>query len=797
MKCLRLLNRRKHPCIISLLGSYTQRNEHYFLFPRFELDLNQFFSLEHATQKFEQLSTSLSALRGLASALCTLHELHLTSVEHGLEFEAIGYHHDLRPANILVGQETFVLADFGLGKLKPANEVSETAWKAGAGDYLAPECMNENFDHQNVGRSIDVWAFACLMAEVLVFTLQGRLGLIQFREARLHESPDSQWTNSYFYGQSGDSRPSVRQWLKVLQRHGCLQGCAQLILEALVKDPEKRPDMSRIHDHLSFFSLQAQHGLVCDNLTNVLSSMGPRTEYPPSAMKIWFERERLQAIGHALWLDNAGDIDSIPIIEETLHNHCLTKLTDIHERILRFNHECRTGTPSTRDPRMKNEVDTENSIISDLSASDMSSAHGLAGDLTELVQSIWCVLPSARLQMVEMQWVRRILESDDTQELGKVQRGLSFINPPRIYETSAALAMMKTVRLEILSNPLFDDYKNKLIANDVIFTGSFSGHETGLYERSTPVLLERMFYSPTWESVSSTQRAIVMSLKAKSFGYTPKPEGLRVLDCIGFYEEKGSNAGYVFTYRIPPQISQSPINPKPTTLSKLLLVSAKHAQKDPYCRQPLLEDKFHLAHILASFLMNFHGIGWLHENFHPKNIVFFKSPENNGSIDTSTSSIIREPYVVGLHKSRPGGESWHTEGPAQDLEAINYINPRYTQTKRFSVLDDYYSLGIMLLEIGLWYPSNVWSQKDESRRKLSPMALRDLFLKQYVPRLGPRMGSTYRSVVEICLTDGLDDGAIHATSEAKSQSIVNSFIEKVVYPLARLVIPSAGGKVTM
>lgn len=36
-----------------------------------------------------------------------------------------------------------------------------------------------------------------------------------------------------------------------------------------------------------------------------------------------------------------------------------------------------------------------------------------------------------------------------------------------------------------------------------------------------------------------------------------------------------------------------------------------------------------------------------------------------------------------------------------DRSFMNYLRPEYLQHKRFSILDDYYSLGLMLLEIGL------------------------------------------------------------------------------------------------
>ena len=137
------------------------------------MDLNQFFQRGRNYGDFQWDFTFIAALEGLASALSHVHNVRLQVDTDGVDFTGIGYHHDLRPANILVTTKTFVLADFGLGRLKPAEADSRTPWKTGAGDYIALECMNEELVNQDVGRAIDVWAFGCLIAEVVPFIRLG------------------------------------------------------------------------------------------------------------------------------------------------------------------------------------------------------------------------------------------------------------------------------------------------------------------------------------------------------------------------------------------------------------------------------------------------------------------------------------------------------------------------------------------------------------------------------------------------------------------------------------------------
>src|SRR3546814_14191992 len=64
--------------------------------------------------------------RSLASAVSNVHNIRLRASTEGLDFSGIGYHHDLRPPNILVSKETFILADFGMGNLKAADQGSQS-----------------------------------------------------------------------------------------------------------------------------------------------------------------------------------------------------------------------------------------------------------------------------------------------------------------------------------------------------------------------------------------------------------------------------------------------------------------------------------------------------------------------------------------------------------------------------------------------------------------------------------------------------------------------------------------------
>ena len=111
-----------------LLTAYTHGRELSLLFPQLDMDLKAFLSREETYGRFRWRFTYFSALHGLASALTRAHEVRVYG--DGADFEGIGYHHDLRPANVLVSSETFLLADFGMGSVREHADGSTTRFKA-------------------------------------------------------------------------------------------------------------------------------------------------------------------------------------------------------------------------------------------------------------------------------------------------------------------------------------------------------------------------------------------------------------------------------------------------------------------------------------------------------------------------------------------------------------------------------------------------------------------------------------------------------------------------------------------
>lgn len=151
---------------------------------------------------------------GITSALDQLHNFENRN-SHDLTFSKIGYHHDLKPQNILIRDGVFLLADFGLARLKDAGEGSSTDHKYGALTYGAPESQNHVPNkHIRVSRALDIWSWGCILIEIITFELLGQDGVAHFRDFRKTET--AMRVDHYFHDMK-NPKAEVEKWLGYLQ----------------------------------------------------------------------------------------------------------------------------------------------------------------------------------------------------------------------------------------------------------------------------------------------------------------------------------------------------------------------------------------------------------------------------------------------------------------------------------------------------------------------------------------------------------------------------------------------------
>ena len=171
------LERRRHPNIIPLLGSYYLHipessgrlaKTMHLIFPWAGLDLEMWLISRETPGALQGISREerrahiYHSIYALVSGLWSLHR----------ESEGkITSHHDLRPSNILVIERDLKIADLGRSHLRPATEGSQTEGRPlGTYGYQPPEYWQDDGSRANVshGRAFDIWAMGCILIELAI-----------------------------------------------------------------------------------------------------------------------------------------------------------------------------------------------------------------------------------------------------------------------------------------------------------------------------------------------------------------------------------------------------------------------------------------------------------------------------------------------------------------------------------------------------------------------------------------------------------------------------------------------------
>lgn len=272
----------EHLHIIRLLATYTQGEHSNFLFPLANCNLENYMNQIEPPKSRRYLEWIFSQLAGLADGLRQIHgqrreeidkQSGLLTPQRTQRPWTTGYHHDLKPSNILHFyhlQEPittctpewgiFQIADFGVGKIHPYDpkESKNTKTPRGTETYQAPESRVHDSDGKlHISRPYDVWAFGCILMEIATWLLEGRQGLRQFHASRMGkvESWNSWETTDGFFivkvRENGTRKTEVRKYVKKkleeLRDHPCIRAglkslrmLVDLVEDVLEVDPKAR-----------------------------------------------------------------------------------------------------------------------------------------------------------------------------------------------------------------------------------------------------------------------------------------------------------------------------------------------------------------------------------------------------------------------------------------------------------------------------------------------------------------------------------------------------------------------------
>ncbi|KAI8628748.1 kinase-like protein [Xylariaceae sp. FL1651] len=707
---LSILNHLKHPNIAELLSSFVQKDKYSLLFHfAKDGDLDEFLAKERHCTQFLTNQSLVDAFAALCSAVAHVHNFSQSK----LDLQLIGLHHDLRPRNVLVSDGRFILADFGISTLKPYPANSETPFKNGSDDYLAPECedWDDGFQAGKVHRSADVWSLGCILAEVVTYMAWGPQGVGRFREARRYKVRG--WILRQFHHGPRKSSEAVSAWLSDLEQLGSttITLLVDVVRQILSLNFLQRPTAEEVTRELQVIAIYE----AASNINTAFSSI--RGEYP--SLDISLEHLRFNAWMLALGLFNFKDEPK-------------SLRTFVHKANLQYDEikETLTRLSTNLDARQKHEPSVQYLDFSSLSSLNDKLQSFLTSDQREKSREYFLVNLTEEPE----------LSSDEIENWAM--------------SGSVTHEIRLRVKLKYINNILTDDHNPsldpslKLDPNAIKELVAFGDHHRGrlIDQRgeTRPVWVEWHRYGKHEAKQETIERLYGRATQTARLLAADKPESFRSLACCGFFHEAEREAfGMVFEF---PDSADNRDVIQPIDLRQRIADSLK--KHVPY---PDLDDRFQLATTLVATLFEFHSVGWLHKSLMSSNIIFFPKVSSKNDADISNpqyhSNTLREPFLVGFNHSRPDDPLSLTSAPPQS-DLRHYHHPAYLKDNRGYRLEyDYYSLGIILLEIGFWMPlakiTEGWvGTYDERRQRL---------LERRVPRLRQHMGRGYSEAVRFCL----------------------------------------------
>ena len=273
-----------------------------------------------------------------------------------------------------------------------------------------------------------------------------------------------------------------------------------------------------------------------------------------------------------------------------------------------------------------------------------------------------------------------------------------------------------------------------------------------------------------------------------------KPQLMHILQCEGYSAchttPVNSNDGlkYLLHFVAPPRNEGK----DPLLLRECLAYEAKHP----------LNDRLRIAIELATAVWYIHSGDIVHKAIRPENILVFHT-EDKGGPDCRMPYRLGSAFLNGFVRFRRIASGTLEIRNTHDVENL-YAHPRRWDVQsidRFSPYHDIYSLGIVLLELGLWHSFLIRTSSQNDWEIRRPMAeylrlnegasekVKDLLVKTATKNLPRVMGNDYAEVVIACLTC-LEGGLTTKISpySGASHNISLAYLESVLDKLERIQI---------
>lgn len=210
-----------------------------------------------------------------------------------------------------------------------------------------------------------------------------------------------------------------------------------------------------------------------------------------------------------------------------------------------------------------------------------------------------------------------------------------------------------------------------------------------------------------------------------------KADAFRSLRCLHWSHNAIANT-YTLDFAIPAQYDGCQY----TTLDAIIRKSKGQAR-------PTLNERIGMSWALAKALQKWHVVGWVHQSISSHNVLFFQNKVTR-RVDYS------HPFLHGFEFARPDSDP--SIGRAgDDLEFNIYRHPDRQGSVRKGHLKkhDIYSLGVVLLEIGLWQRS---LDLVDSKSSQTPQSIRMKLRRHCSERLAHFSGTSFQAAADACLS---------------------------------------------
>jgi hypothetical protein len=410
--------------------------------------------------------------------------------------------------------------------------------------------------------------------------------------------------------------------------------------------------------------------------------------------------------------------------------------------------------------------------------------------LNELLRESQQALLSQDWKLLELQMVTRI---DDPRALDEILKATEGDATCRAMYSMAGRKLIVTARrgqppsesepiVTVLSRDDFD------LPNDFhTLSRSIAVYNppkvTNVMERSVYVLIEKKGYDAGISPQDKGTLLLRLHRLIKLLN-SPADDTAGLIPCLGYWSEPNSTC-WCIAYKFPLHPPNLPIQIPPSTQPpSLLLFLSSSVFKPP------LESRVVLARTIATTFSQLYGSQWLHKGVRSDNILF--QYPLGGPYDISA------PFIGGFEYSRQYTEEATIDRTPFDISHAMYRHPRYQglAAKGYKMAYDIYSLGLVFAEIAWWKPlSSLHSHSTSNSAKLPSQVdgpqgnqvvgpfggeeaseLKVAVIKRVRKELAFRVGTTYKGVVEWCLTCG--DGLERSESE-----LAVEFYTNVVVPL--------------